>query len=150
VQGLFINRHFTPAALPAHMLHVPFLPFSEIFPYCAAIVHHGGVGTTAEALAAGSPQLILPLGFDQLDNGVRVKKLGVGLHTRSKHGFVAHRGPIASRHIREISEALRRILSPEFRERCATISQRLQNNKSLEQAAELIETLALCDSPRRS
>jgi rhamnosyltransferase subunit B len=41
------------------------------------VVHHGGIGTTAEALRAGIPQLIAPYAFDQFDNGRRAQKLGV-------------------------------------------------------------------------
>jgi rhamnosyltransferase subunit B len=42
-------------------------------------VHHGGIGTTAEALRAGVPQLIVALAFDQFDNAARVEALGAGL-----------------------------------------------------------------------
>ena len=38
-----------------------FAPFEKLFPQCAAIIHHGGIGTTAQALAANVPQLIMPL-----------------------------------------------------------------------------------------
>ena len=37
--------------------YVPFAPFRQLFPRCAAVVHHGGVGTVAKALAAGVPVL---------------------------------------------------------------------------------------------
>jgi rhamnosyltransferase subunit B len=145
VQGLFINRFFSPTASAPHMLHTPFLPFSEIFPHCAAVVHHGGIGTTAEAFAAATPQLILPLGFDQLDNGVRVQKLGAGLHTPSKHNFVAGKYKIRDRDIHQITSALRRLLTCEFRERAASVS-KLVRRDALELAANYIESLALCDS----
>ena len=52
--------------------------FENCFRIARAVVHHGGIGTTAQALATGTPQLILPLGFDQKDNAVRVKRLGAG------------------------------------------------------------------------
>jgi UDP:flavonoid glycosyltransferase YjiC (YdhE family) len=42
------------------------------------VVHHGGVGTTAKALAAGVPQVVVPVAYDQPDNGRRVVRLGVG------------------------------------------------------------------------
>ena len=41
------------------------------------MVHHGGIGTCAQALRAGIPQLVLPWGVDQFDNALRLKKLGV-------------------------------------------------------------------------
>lgn len=50
----------------------------QLLPHVSAIVHHGGMGTTARALQAGIPQVISPIGFDQPDNGHRVEVLGVG------------------------------------------------------------------------
>jgi rhamnosyltransferase subunit B len=149
-QALIISRFYTPEKLPPTMMHAPFLPFRELFPHCAAVVHHGGIGTTAEALACGIPQLICPLGFDQLDNGVRVAGLGAGLHTRSKHNLVPNTARISSRDRDEISNALKRLLSGEFREDCAALAQKMARaENALEWAANHVESVALCDSPRR-
>lgn len=60
------------------VLSVPYAPHAQLFPRAAAIVHHGGIGTTAEALRAARPQLILPVGGDQPDNAARVARLGLG------------------------------------------------------------------------
>ena len=54
-----------------------YLPYSAIFPRALAIVHSGGIGTLAQALAAGRPQLIVPVAFDQPDNARRAVGLGV-------------------------------------------------------------------------
>ena len=67
-----------PANLPEGVRHFPYVPFSALLPRCAALVHHGGIGTTAQALRAGIPQLVTPMIFDQPDNAARVKRLGVG------------------------------------------------------------------------
>jgi UDP:flavonoid glycosyltransferase YjiC (YdhE family) len=64
--------------LPSSIRHFAYAPFSKVLPRCAAIVHHGGIGTCAQGLAAGIPQLTMPLGFDQPDNVTRLWKLGVG------------------------------------------------------------------------
>lgn len=53
-------------------------PHSWLFPRMAAVIHHGGAGTTAEGLRAGVPSVIVPFAFDQFFWGARVKKLGVG------------------------------------------------------------------------
>ncbi len=76
---LLLTRHADqiPRDLPDHARHESFVPFSMILPRCAAIVHHGGVGTCAQGLAAGIPQLIMPMGFDQPDNVTRLQRLGV-------------------------------------------------------------------------
>ncbi len=67
-----------PPSLPNSIHHVPYAPFSLLLPRCAAIVHHGGIGTCAQSLAAGIPQLISPLNFDQPDNARRIQRLGAG------------------------------------------------------------------------
>lgn len=64
--------------LPPEILHVPYAPFSTLLPRCAAIVHHGGVGTTSQALAAGIPQIIRPFSHDQPDHAARIRRLGAG------------------------------------------------------------------------
>ena len=53
-------------------------PHSWLFPRMAAVVHHGGAGTTAEGLRAGVPTVIIPFIVDQRFWGERIKALGVG------------------------------------------------------------------------
>jgi UDP:flavonoid glycosyltransferase YjiC (YdhE family) len=66
------------AALNApDILVAGYAPHSLIFPRAAACIHHGGVGTTAQALRAGAPQLICPIFGDQADNAMRAARLGV-------------------------------------------------------------------------
>lgn len=78
-RALLLTRYEeqVPASLPPSVRHEPYVPFSLVLPRCAAIVHHGGIGTCAQGLAAGIPQLVMPLGFDQPDNAARVERLGV-------------------------------------------------------------------------
>ena len=107
-----------PVSLPAGVYHEPYLPFRTALSDCRAIVHHGGIGTTSQSLAAGIPQLIMPMAFDQFDNARRVEQLGCGktlLHRRlSFHRMLAcvqtliHENEIAQR-----CEAIRqRLLYP--------------------------------------
>jgi len=63
--------------LPRDVKAFQYLPYSAVFPRAAAIVHPGGIGTLAQALAAGRPQLIVPVAFDQPDNARRTAALGV-------------------------------------------------------------------------
>lgn len=72
-------REQIPGDLPATVLWQAYLPLRELLPRVAALVHHGGIGTTAEALRAGVPQLIIPLAFDQFDNAACIERLGVGV-----------------------------------------------------------------------
>lgn len=66
-----------PPNLPESVLHVEFAPFSQLLRRAAAFVHHGGIGTCAQALAAGIPMLVMPMAHDQPDNAARVLRLGV-------------------------------------------------------------------------
>ncbi len=73
------ERAQVPAHLPESVLWQPYVPLSALLPYAAVLVHHGGIGTTAEALRSGTPQLIAPFAWDQFDNGARIASLGVGV-----------------------------------------------------------------------
>jgi rhamnosyltransferase subunit B len=65
-----------PAPLPAGVAAFEYAPFGELLPRAAATVHHGGVGTTGQALRSGRPQLVVPFSHDQFDNGARAARLG--------------------------------------------------------------------------
>ena len=66
-------------------LHLDYVDFKFVLPRCRAIVHHGGIGTLAEAVRAAIPQLVRPLAFDQFDNADRVHRLGLGTFVMPKH-----------------------------------------------------------------
>jgi UDP:flavonoid glycosyltransferase YjiC (YdhE family) len=70
-------QNHPPDPLPEGVLAVPYAPYAHLFPRARAIIHHGGIGTTAQALRAGRPMLVVPHAFDQPDNAMRVVKLGV-------------------------------------------------------------------------
>lgn len=130
VSGILLTPQFDqlPSNLPPEVLACEFAPFQRLFPRCAAVVHHGGIGTTAKALAAGTPQLILPFAFDQLDNACRVKRLGAGEWL-----------PAAQRRAANLAESIQRLLSPEAKARAAAIAKASQARPGLEVAADEIE-----------
>ena len=66
------------ATVPGSVFVVDVAPHRWLFPRMAAVVHHGGAGTTAEGLRAGVPTVIVPFVFDQPFWGARVKALGLG------------------------------------------------------------------------
>ena len=109
LRGLLLTRFAqqVPTDLPPNVRHFAFAPFQQLFPRCAAVVHHGGIGTTARAIAAGIPQLVLPFAYDQVDNAIRIKRLGAGEWIRARRA-----------NGRRIAKALQRLLSPGVRERC--------------------------------
>lgn len=63
--------------LPEGIIAVNYVPFGELLPRAAAMVHQGGVGTTGQGLRAGIPMIVVPFAHDQHDNGARVERLGV-------------------------------------------------------------------------
>jgi len=67
-----------PRRLSADVLAVESAPHELLFPRAAATVHHGGIGTTGQALRSGQPTLVVPFAHDQPDNAHRVSKLGAG------------------------------------------------------------------------
>lgn len=68
----------------------PYAPHSMVFDHALAIIHHGGIGTTGQALRAGKPQLVVPHMGDQSDNAYRITLMGVG-HRLPARRFTAER-----------------------------------------------------------
>ena len=83
----------------------------------AAFVHHGGIGSVAQALAAGTPQMAVPAAYDQPDNGVRIERLGVGV-------AIAPRKFNASRGVAALDRVLERGYAARLRRRKARACER--------------------------
>jgi rhamnosyltransferase subunit B len=105
------HRAQVPATLPPGMLWLPYVPLAALLTRSAGLVHHGGIGTTAEALRAGVPQVIVPLAYDQFDNAARVIALAAGASVA---------GGTAGARPRALASALERLLdSAAIRAGCA-------------------------------
>ncbi|MFO1252756.1 MAG: glycosyltransferase [Inhella sp.] len=135
LRGLLFS-HFpeqVPAQLPPQLLHVPFAPYARLLPQLAALVHHGGIGTSAQALRAGLPQLVRPQAYDQFDNARRLIDLGVARELLPAH-YRADRA----------ASALTALLGDAaLRARCQALAPRLQGpGHAMTQACEAI--LARC------
>jgi rhamnosyltransferase subunit B len=132
-RGLLLTKYseVVPAYLPAGVCHCAFAPFRELLPLCGAVVHHGGIGTTAAALGAGCPQLVLPLAWDQPDNAARVARLGVGMTLGPRRRSRGH-----------LARALARLLAPEVAVRCREVARHAGGRDGLEVAADWVEELA--------
>ncbi len=79
-QVLLFSAHGedAPFELQPSVLAVGALDHARLFPRLDLVVHHGGAGTTAQALRAGVPQLIVPHIVDQFFHGRRIAELGLG------------------------------------------------------------------------
>jgi rhamnosyltransferase subunit B len=132
-RGILLTKYpqQLPNPLPIFLRHASFVPFQKLFPLCAAVVHHGGIGTTAKALAAGTPQLVLPLAWDQPDNGLRVKRLGAGDSLGPRHRSGAR-----------LAQALKGVMTPETQARCRELAGRFGKTDALDVAAEWLEELS--------
>lgn len=73
------DAKYAPKTLPQSVRAFPYAPYSLLFPAATAIIHHGGIGTTAAAMAHGKPTVIIPFANDEFDNAARAQQLGVSL-----------------------------------------------------------------------
>jgi UDP:flavonoid glycosyltransferase YjiC (YdhE family) len=103
-------------------------PFEALLPRARAIIHHGGIGTVAQALAAGIPQLAVPLAHDHPDNAARLLRLGVGLGIPRWRFQPARAGA-----------GLARILAPEVATLCRDLARRLAQEDGLEASCRALE-----------
>ena len=124
----------TGIAWPDHVLEVGYAPHSQIFPAASLIVHQGGAGTTAQALRAGVPQLVMPYAHDQPDNARRVRNLGVG---RSISRRLYERGSKGDFALELLSEA-----QSECADKARALGAKIRTEKGPLKACEKIEALA--------
>lgn len=118
------------ADLPANVFQIESAPFAWLFPRMKALVHHGGVGTTADALRAGVPSIIVPSIADQPYWGRRVHELGVG------PAPIVHKKLTVER----LREAIQVTISDQaMRRRAAELGARLRAEDGVAQAVEIVE-----------
>ena len=120
-----------PSSLPASVKHFKYAPFSRLLPECAAICHHGGIGTLANALASGIPQLIMPYTYDQPDNAARVQSLGIGDSIKRRNFHTA-----------QVANKLGHLLGNScIAEKCQSISDRVRLEDPFAEACAVAESM---------
>jgi UDP:flavonoid glycosyltransferase YjiC (YdhE family) len=120
-----------------HVKVVGAVNYATIFPGCRAVVHHGGVGTTAAGLRAGVPTLVLSTDLEGRLWGARVKRLKVG--TARRFSTTTQKSLVAD---------LRTILAPQYVARAREIAAQMTKSAvSVAAAADLVEDFARL-SPR--
>ena len=120
-----------PTKLPDGIFAVEYAPHQLVMPRAAAIVHQGGIGTTAQALRSGRPELIVPHGQDQPDNARRCEKLGVARVLEASHYTV-------ERVIMELSQLLENRL---YAERAASAADVIADEAGTPTACNAIEEI---------
>jgi rhamnosyltransferase subunit B len=133
-RGILLTKydHQLPPRLPDSIRHVGFLPMSRLLPRAAALVHHGGIGSCAQGLAAGVPQIVRPMSYDQFDNSRRLVRLGVAKEI-SVRRFTGRR----------VADTLSELLeSPTVAARCRDLASRCNGPAALATACDALEQLA--------
>ncbi len=126
------ERDWLPKDLPENVGYFGYVPLNKVLPRAAAIVHHGGLGTTAHAFAAGIPQIAVPLSDDQPDNAARVERLGAGFRISP----AKYRTAFVARKLKHLLE------SDQVRSKCRALATSMASQDSLGEICRLIETWA--------
>ena len=119
------------ARLPGTVFKLDAAPHDLLFPHMAAVVHHGGAGTTAAGLRAGKPTVVCPFFGDQPFWGARVAALGVGP------------APIPQRRLtaENLAAAIRRaVTDTEMQGRAYELGVKLRAEDGVGRAVQFIET----------
>lgn len=122
-------RNMPKEPLPAGIVAFDYAPYGTLLPRASLIVHQGGVGTTAQALRAGRPMLVIPYNHDQPDNAARIQRLGVG-RTVSRQRYKGERA------VQELKELLD---NPSYAARAAEVAVKVRGENGASAAADEIE-----------
>jgi UDP:flavonoid glycosyltransferase YjiC (YdhE family) len=120
-----------PRSLPDGVVAFDYAPYSELFPRAAVIVHHGGIGTTGQAMRSGRPMLVMPCAHDQPDNAARVTRLGIG---RS----IFHHRYSAARAAAELRQLLD---NPAYTRRASAVGEQVLKEDGVRAACDALERL---------
>jgi len=115
--------------LPETIFPVDSIPHDWLFPRMAAIVHHGGAGTTAAALRAGRPAVVVPFFADQPFWARRVYELGVGPYPLPRARLTAAR----------LADAITAaVYDPTMLERAVALGERLRAEDGVSEAVRVL------------
>lgn len=127
-------------ATSPNVMFVENVPHEWLFPHMAAVVHHGGAGTTGAGLRSGVPSIITPFGGDQFAWADLVVKRGVGPHAPGIKNLTAKKLATA------IDTAVK---DSAMRARAAALGAQIRAEDGVAQAIELIEQQAI-ESTRKA
>lgn len=138
-RGLLLTRslHLLPETLPPLVRHFEYVKLGPILKHAAVLVHHGGIGTVARALAEGVPQLISPKAFNQPDDARRVHEMGVGEIVPPEDFRMERIEPL----LKKLTE------SPDVAAKCRQYAERLASENGVATMCDELEALAAKQSP---
>jgi rhamnosyltransferase subunit B len=140
-RGILLTKyeHQLPASLPDSVRHFGFVPLSKLLLHTAALVHHGGIGSCAQGLAAGVPHVVQPMSYDQFDNSRRLVRLGVAAEVSVKQ-FGG----------RAVADALAPLMdSPAVAARCGELATGCDGATALAAACEALEQIGASHGPHQ-
>jgi len=119
--------------LPPDVYVTEFVPHAWIFPHAAAVVHHGGAGTSAAAFRAGVPAVFVPHNFDQPVWGELAHEMGLTVEPI----------PIQELNAERLANALKTVLkTPSYKQAASALREKIVAEQGVKRARELIEELA--------
>jgi rhamnosyltransferase subunit B len=134
-RGIFLSQASDQIPdLPATVRHETYLPLHLLLPRASALAHHGGIGTVAQAMSAGTPQLILPGHSDQFDNALLIERLGCGVMLEKSLLEKARDAQLLTDKLRQL------LTSPEIKAACQSLQGQIApSSTALGNAADVIE-----------
>jgi sterol 3beta-glucosyltransferase len=120
------------ADVPNNILMINSVPHSWLFPRMAAVVHHGGAGTTAAGLRAGVPSIVIPFFGDQPFWGQRIADLGVGTAPIPRKQLTVER----------LAQAIdRAVTDPVMQQRAAELGAKIQAEDGIGNVVSIVRAI---------
>jgi sterol 3beta-glucosyltransferase len=120
-------KSFSESKLPDHMIQIGYAPYEHLFPRMAAVIHHGGSGTTGAGLRAGVPTILTPFAFDQFYWGKRLVSLGVS------PGFIPYSDLSVDRLVAVLDQALH---DHRMKKKCEGLAMKIQKEAGVQGAVD--------------
>lgn len=123
--------------LPPNLFLVNDVPHDWLFPKMAAVVHHGGAGTTAAGFKAGVPAIVIPFSFDQPFWGNKVFKLGVGPKPIPRERLT----------VNKLADAINSVLSSaRYKTNAKELGKKIRSEDGISNAVKIIENIIISES----
>ena len=118
------------AADHPHLYRIGYVPYQQLLPQCALVVHHGGAGTTHHAALAGCPSIVVEHAGDQIFWGTQLRRAGLS-------NRVLHRRSVTAKSL--AAEIRKGLSSPAMKRRAEAVGASMRNENGVKRAVQLIE-----------